>query len=61
MVDHIFEDGNKRTAAAVMMAIMELNKIEYNVEKIPKMVIDILKKNITSVVQIERRIKDARK
>ena len=59
LIDHVFEDGNKRTAAAVIMLIMELNKIDFDAEQIPKIVVYILKKNLTSVKQIERHIKNA--
>lgn len=59
LIDHAFEDGNKRTAAAVIMLLMELNKIPLDPEEIPKAVVKILKKNITSIHKIERLIKDA--
>jgi prophage maintenance system killer protein len=58
LIDHVFEDGNKRTAAAVMMLLMELNKVEYDAGAIPKIVVTILKKNITKINGIERCIKD---
>ena len=58
LIDHVFEDGNKRTAAAAIMLLMDLNKIRFNPEKIPKIVVKILKNNITNVTEIERCIKD---
>ena len=56
---HPFEDGNKRTAAAIIIVLMDLNKIQFIPDEIPKIIIKILKKNITNITQIERCIKDA--
>ena len=58
LIDHVFEDGNKRTAAAVIMLLMDLNKLSFNPEKIPKIIVKILKKNMTNIREIERCIKD---
>lgn len=59
LIDHVFEDGNKRTAAAIIMLIMDLNNIEFDPEELPKIIVKILKKNMTSTTNIERCIKDA--
>ena len=59
LIDHVFEDGNKRTAAAVVMTYFEANNIHYNPDNINKMIIAILKKNVTDIRQIERLIKNA--
>ena len=59
LIDHVFEDGNKRTAAGVIMLLMELNKVSYDPEKIPKVIVKILKENIVSIMEIERVIKNA--
>jgi len=59
IVDHTFADGNKRTTAAVIMSIMDINKIDYDPEKIPIVVQNIAKKNLHNIRQIERCIKDA--
>jgi len=58
LIDHVFEDGNKRTAAAVIVLLMELNNINFDPEQIPRIIIKILMKNITSITEIERCIKD---
>ena len=60
VVDHVFEDGNKRTAAGVIATIMDLNKINYSPEKIDKVVLTIAKANLTNIKEIEKVIKDAR-
>src|SRR3989338_2578330 len=57
IVDHVFEDGNKRTAGAVLMFIMEFNRIKYLPEEIPEIVVSILTKNLTDIREIERCIK----
>ena len=59
LIDHVFEDGNKRTSATVIMLLMEMNNIQFNAEVIPKIITKILKKNITNIIEIERCIKDA--
>lgn len=59
LIDHAFEDGNKRTAAAVIMLLMDINKIQFKPEEIPRLVVKILRKNITSIKEIERCVKDA--
>jgi prophage maintenance system killer protein len=59
LIDHVFEDGNKRTAAAVIMLLMEMNKIVFDPDIVSKVIVKLLKKNITSVREIERCIKDA--
>ena len=59
LIDHAFEDGNKRTAAAVIMLLMDISKIQFKPEEIPKLIVKMLRKNITSVKEIERCIKDA--
>lgn len=58
LIDHVFEDGNKRTAAAVIMLLMEMNKVSYDPGEIPRIIVKILKKNIVRVQEIERCIKD---
>ncbi len=58
LIDHVFEDGNKRTSAAVIMLLMDMNNIGFNPEEMPKIIVEILKKNITNIKEIERRIKD---
>ncbi len=58
LVDHVFEDGNKRTAAAAIMALMELNKVPYDPEEVPRIIVRIVLKNLTHLRDIERCIKD---
>lgn len=59
LIDHVFEDGNKRTAAAVIMLLMEMNNVAFDPERIPSVIIKILSNNITNVNEIERCIKHA--
>jgi prophage maintenance system killer protein len=59
LIDHVFEDGNKRTAAGVIIFLMEMNNISFDPEKIPRIIVKILKNNITNLMEIERCIKDA--
>lgn len=61
LIDHVFEDGNKRTSAAVIMTIMEMNNIQFNSDNINHIVVEIARKNITSIKKIERVISHGRK
>lgn len=56
LIDHVFEDGNKRTAAGVMMTLMRMNNIMFIPEKIDSIVVEITKKNITKIKDIEKVI-----
>jgi len=58
LIDHAFADGNKRTTAAIIMGLMELNKIDYDPEKIPRVVQFIANKNLHNIRQIERQLKN---
>ena len=58
LIDHAFEEGNKRTAAALIMTILECQKIDYNPKKVDETVLTILKKNIADINKIGRLIKD---
>ena len=60
LVDHVFEDGNKRTAAGLISAIMEMNSIPFSPIRIDKAVVAIAKKNVVSIRKIERVILNAR-
>ena len=59
LIDHIFEEGNKRTASALIMSVLEVHKLAYNPQKIDLMIIEILKKNINNITTLRRMIKDA--
>lgn len=61
LIDHVFEEGNKRTAAAVMATLMEMNNVEFDRHLLDKAVATILLKNITDIRKIERVINYARK
>ena len=58
LIDHVFEEGNKRTAAAVVMTVLEMHNILYDKDKINKMIIKMLKKNITNLNEIMFLIKN---
>jgi len=40
LTGHVFEDGNKRTAAAVIMLLMEMNDVSYKPEAIPRIIVN---------------------
>lgn len=59
LVDHVFEDGNKRTAAAAIMACAEIQGVHCNPDRVNQLVIKVILKNVTDVRTIERLIKNA--
>ena len=58
IVDHPFEDGNKRTAAAYLTGLLETYKIPYDPFKIDKLVLT-LAKGTKSIDNIRRMVKNA--
>ncbi len=58
LIDHVFEDGNKRTAVAIIITYYEMNNLPYNQDRVNEIIVRMLKKNVTSITTIERLIKD---
>jgi prophage maintenance system killer protein len=59
LLDHVFEEGNKRTAALLIKAYAEYEGHKTRDDRIVKLVKDIIIKNISSTSKIEELIKDA--
>jgi len=59
LIDHVFEEGNKRTAALLIKTYAEYEGHKTYDDKILRMIKKILLKNITSITRIEEMIKDA--
>ena len=59
LIDHIFEDGNKRTAMAIIMGYLDMNSQHYNPDKIMKLVLKITKSNLNNLNTIGRMIQNA--
>ncbi|MFH1310800.1 MAG: Fic family protein [Nanoarchaeota archaeon] len=59
LVDHPFSDGNKRTAVFLAYAFAEESKKYVDRDILVHQAISIAKKNITSIRQIEWRLKNA--
>ncbi len=59
LIDHVFEEGNKRTAAAIILYYFEAYQVAYDPYKIDKVIVEIIVKNINSVEHIRRKLKDA--
>ena len=58
LIDHVFEEGNKRTVALLIKAYAELEGHNTYNDKILKLIKRVLLKNVTSIQQIEEMIKD---
>ena len=59
LVDHCFEDGNKRTAIITVITYFENNSLEYDKDILIKNVLNIAKKNISDINKIMRMIRNA--
>ena len=57
LVDHAFEDGNKRTAMIIVTTYLKEKKLECDKDRITKVFWNISKKNITDINKIMRLIK----
>lgn len=58
LVDHIFIDGNKRTALALILTYIDYKNIECDKQKMVLIVYKIAKKNIKDTNKIMRLIKN---
>ena len=59
LVDHCFEDGNKRTSIIVIMTYFENYDLDYDKDKLIKIVWNISRKNISDINKLMRMIKNA--
>jgi len=59
LIDHVFEEGNKRTAALLIKAYAEYQGHSTYDDKVVKLIKNIILKNTTSIMRIEEMIKDA--
>jgi len=59
LIDYVFEDGNKRTAALLIKAYAEFQGCGVHNDKLVKLIKKVILKNITSISRIEEMIKDA--
>jgi len=59
LIDHVFEEGNKRTAALLIKSYAEYEGHETYDDRIIKLVKEIVLKNIQSITKIEEMVKDA--
>lgn len=59
LVDHCFEDGNKRTATYLLISFLEENRITVNQERLVGVVRDIARTNPKNMEKIRSMIKYA--
>lgn len=57
LVDHVFEDGNKRTALALILSYFEEKGVRYDRNRMPLVIHKIAKRNINNVTRIMELIK----
>jgi len=56
LVDHVFKDGNKRTATHLIVSMLERQGFEFHPENIQKLVIGVSKDNVSDIKEIKKRI-----
>ena len=59
LVDHPFSDGNKRTAAFIALKFAHEHNKQVDRELLLHHIVSIAKQNITDIINIERRLKNA--
>lgn len=59
LIDYPFADGNKRTALWAAMKFAEKNDKKADTDKLSKLIIKIIKKNIHNIAKIERSLRNA--
>lgn len=59
VLDHAFEEGNKRTAVALIIAYAEAHKKAYDATKVDQIIVKIIRKQMTDIERIRRLLKDA--
>lgn len=59
LVDHVFEEGNKRTALAVLVWIVKSNGYEIEEQKAVNIIKTIVTKNIKNIKKIRELIENA--
>ncbi|MBI3051872.1 Fic family protein [Candidatus Woesearchaeota archaeon] len=57
--DHVFADGNKRTAAAFIMSVFESRKLAYDSYKVDRAVVSIARRRIANTYIIRRMMQNA--
>ena len=59
LVDHAFGDGNKRTAISVIMTYYEYHNLNFDKDRLIKIVWNISKKNVGDINKLMRLMKNA--
>ena len=58
LIDHVFEDGNKRTSAAIILTECYHQGFHVNKTRLAKLIEHALKKNVHDIRTLEEMIKD---
>lgn len=59
VLDHVFKEGNKRTAVAIFIAFCTMKNKQYDIYKVDQIIKNMIQKNITDINKIRRLIKNA--
>ena len=56
LVDHVFKDGNKRTATNLLVTSLEREGFSFNKEEVIRLSIKLAKESITDIKEIKKLI-----
>ena len=56
LVDHIFKDGNKRTASYLLMSALERESFSFHEEEIVSLTIKLARESLTDIKEIKKLI-----
>lgn len=59
LVDHAFEDGNKRTALIAIILYFKEQGLDYDKDRLIRVIWEISKKNIADINKLMRMVKNA--
>lgn len=58
LLDHVFQEGNKRTAALLMIAVFDRKKLNHKPNDVNELIKKIVIKNISSIKKIKQMIEN---
>ncbi len=56
IADHVFQDGNKRTATNLLILALERQDIKFHPDEIPRFIIKLAQDNVKDIREIKKRI-----
>jgi len=61
LIDHSFEEGNKRTAAAIICLYFNIKKVEFSKNEVLRIIIEIILENISNKNELRNKLLETTK